>query len=316
MAALVRIGLVGAGSMGTRHAHVVSSSELATLDVVVDADPARAARLTSQFGGRAAASVEEVLGCDAVIIASTTATHADIALQVIAAGRPVLVEKPMSEDLAQTIAVVAASRDAGVVLMCGFVERFNAVVAALTTAMEEPPVHIVALRHSPQNPRTVSSVVHDLLIHDVDIALRLNPGRAVVGVTGATWTPPGSPSAEVADCTLRFDDGTIATLSASRAGQRKVRTMQVDTGRALFELDLLRQNLTVYRHLRQSLTLDGASYRAETMVDIPFVRHTGEPLGLQLAHFIGLLSADAARVEAERGSILGPHRVVADIAGS
>ncbi len=313
MAAQVRIGLIGAGSMGTRHAHVVSSSAQASLAVVVDADPKRATRLTDQFGGVPASSIDDALDCDAIIVASTTATHADIALQVIAAGRPLLVEKPVSEDLAQTMVVVAAARDAGVILMCGFVERFNAVITALGSAMEEPPVHLVALRHSPQNPRTVSSVVHDLLIHDVDIALRLNPGRTVAGVTGATWTPPGKPCAEVADCTIRFDDGTIATLSASRAGQRKVRTMQVDTGRALFELDLLRQNLTVYRHLRQSLTVDGGSYRAETMVDIPFVRHAGEPLGLQLAHFLGLLSADAARVDAERETIVPPHRVVAEL---
>jgi predicted dehydrogenase len=310
----VRVGLIGAGSMGGRHARVVAGSPGAVLDVVVDADVERARSLTDTFGGRAAADVEAAFSCDAVIVASTTATHADVALAMIAAGRPVLVEKPLSEDYAAAQAVVAAARAADVPLMCGFVERFNAVVTTLHSLIDEPPVHALSVRHSPQNPRTVSGVEFDLLIHDVDIILRLNGDREIRSVVGATWTPPGYPCAEVADCTIRFDDTTMASLSASRAGQRKVRTIQVDTGMSLYELDLLRQNLTVYRHIDQSMTVDGSTYRADTVVDIPFVRHTGEPLALQLAHFLGLLSSDSVALEAERTTILPPHRVVAQLA--
>lgn len=314
MVAPLRVGLVGAGSMGARHARVIAASPQALLDVVVDADLERAQRLTDEFGGHPAADLEPALRCDALIVASTTGTHAEVARAVIAAGRPLLVEKPLSEDYAAAEGVVAASRAAGVLLMCGFVERFNAVITTLETVIDEAPVHALSVRHSPHNPRTVSSVAYDLLIHDVDIVLRLNLDRRIHSVVGGTWTPPGHECAEVADCTIRFDDGTLATMSASRAGQRKVRTIQLDTGTSLYEMDLLRQNLTIYRHLDQSMTVDGGSYRAETMVDIPFVRHAGEPLALQLAHFVDLLSADSDRVEAERASILPPHQVVAQLA--
>jgi predicted dehydrogenase len=120
---------------------------------------------------------------------------------------------------------------------------------------------------------------------------------------------------EVADCLLQFPGGAIATLSASRASQRKVRTQLVSTPTALYDVDLLRQDLTVYRHRAHAQGVgDGqaAGYRAETVIDIPFVRHTGEPLALQFAHFLDLVSGrtDAC---AERNSILPAHEVAAAI---
>jgi hypothetical protein len=82
----------------------------------------------------------------------------------------------------------------------------------------------------------------------------------------------------------------LATLSASRAGQRKLRSIQVLTPSLLLDLDLLRADVTVYRNVRleQPDETVALTYRAETIVDIPFVRHTGEPLGLELDHFLDL----------------------------
>jgi|SRR5450631_144704 len=315
MSSQLKLGLIGAGSMGLNHARVIAGLPEARLEAIVDSDLQRARALSELFGGTPATGLEAVTGCDACIIASTTESHTSVALPLIALGMPLLVEKPVADIIAETAAVVDASRDNGTLLMCGFVERFNAVIATLRQILIEPPIHVIAIRHSPVNPRSVSSVALDLLIHDVDLVLTIL-GREVVHLRGATWSPPGEVAADIADCTLQFDDGAMATLSASRAGQRKIRTMQVDTGSWLYELDLLRQDITVYRNVNQAVIGDAAAYRAETIIELPFVRHTAEPLALELTHFLSLITRqDAAQIEAERKTILPPHRVVAQIAG-
>ncbi len=169
-------------------------------------------------------------------------------------------------------------------LMCGFVERYNPVVATMRGLLDEEPMHIVGLRHSPETPRSTLSVVFDLLIHEIDLALAYMGGATPSRVCGATATAGRDPIVEVADCILQFSSGAVATLSASRASQRKVRSQLVSTATALYDVDLLRQDLTVYRHRAHEQGVgvgQAAGYRAETVVDIPFVRHTGEPLALQ-----------------------------------
>jgi predicted dehydrogenase len=221
----------------------------------------------------------------------------------------------VTPDLETSRALVACAERRGVPLMCGFVERFNPVVATMRTLLDEEPVHIVGLRHSPETPRSTLSVVFDLLIHEIDLALCYMGGSRPSRVCGATSTAGRDPIMEVADCLLQFPGGAIATLSASRASQRKVRTQLVSTSTALYDVDLLRQDLTVYRHRAHAQGVgagQAAGYRAETVIDIPFVRHTGEPLALQFAHFLELVSGRSDPC-AERNSILPAHEVAAAI---
>ncbi len=154
-------------------------------------------------------------------------------------------------------------------------------------------------------------MIDDLLIHDIDLALGL-VGREVRSVGGGHWVSPDGVE-ELADCTIVFDGGTVATLSSSRASQRKVRSISVSTPELLIEIDLLRHDLTTYHH-RSGEVLDrgGPIYRAETVVEIPFVRHAGEPLAVQFDHFLDLVdgTGDAA---AERATLRGPHQVVQTI---
>lgn len=296
--------------MGSNHARVIAGLVGARLDVVVDLDLDRARSLADRFGGAPATHVEALLNCDAVIVACATSAHADVALPLIDRGMPLLIEKPVADTAGETAKVVEASQQRGTLLMCGFVERFNAVVMALRDILSEPPLHILSVRHSPANPRSVSSVAYDLLIHDIDLALSILQQEAL-HVRGAMWSASRVDTvADIADCIITFPDGAIATLSASRAGQRKIRTMQVDTGSWLYELDLLRQNITIYRNVNQAIVGNLESYRAETIVDIPFVRHTAEPLVAEVTRFLWLLEQDGVAIKAERDSILPPHAVV------
>jgi predicted dehydrogenase len=310
----MRLAVIGAGNMGGNHARAVKESSRATLEVVIDRDLVRARTTAKQFGATASVDLDRAFGCDAAIVASTTASHLEVALPLLEAGVPVLVEKPLAPDPESVYRLVEASAELDVPIMCGFVERFNPALSAVFSMLDEPVVHLHTVRHSPFNPRACSDVVTDLLIHDIDTAVRLAADDSQPKVSASQWMPDGSGVSELSDCVLQFSGGMTANLSASRWSQRKIRDIRVATDQSLYEIDLLRVTLTVYQHVRHWAEFgDSRSYRAETVVDVPFVRQTGEPIGAQLDHFLDLVEGkqDAA---AERRSILPPHEIAARIA--
>ena len=202
---------------------------------------------------------------------------------------PLLIEKPLAQRYEDSVQLVEASRLAGSPLQCGFVERFNPALATALGLINEPVIHVHTVRHSPRHPRPTASVVHDLLVHDLDLALRLNDDKSP-RVSGALWAPKAGQLSEIAESVMRFDDGMVANVSASRWSQRKIREVRISTEATLFEIDLLRVNVTVYRNISQTSTPgDSRDYRSETIIDVPYVRHRGEPLALQFAAFVDLV---------------------------
>jgi len=309
----LKVALVGAGAMGSHHARVVSNSMRARLFSVIDQNADRAAAVAGDIGCLGTAELDVAVRSDAAIVATPTESHLEIALALLELGRPLLIEKPLASDLTAVETILETSRKYDVPVMCGFVERFNPVLGTALSLMEGPAVHVLAIRHSPPAERIISGVVSDMLIHDLDLAVQIAGEQDVADVVSTVWRPPGSPTAEIADCTIRFAGGTVATLSASRVSQRKVRSLTIATAGQLIELDLLRQDISVYRHVRHE-QLGGASttYRAETVMDIPFVRHAGEPLALQFEHFLDLVEG-RADAEAERRRALPAHALAGRI---
>jgi len=307
------IALVGAGTMGSLHARVISQSSIARLACVVDPDPEQGRGLAERFETAWAPALAEPGSVDAVVVAAPTAAHADLATAVIAAGVPLLVEKPITDDLTSTTAIVDASRAAGVPLMCGLLERYNPAVRTALRIVGDP-IHVGSVRHSPYAPRIATGVAYDLLIHDVDLVLRITgtePTR--VDAHFATFDPRSRPGAEdVAEVVLSFAGGAVASLSASRVAQRKVRSLVVAELDRVIEVDLVRQDLTVYRHVGDLVPSDdGAGYRQQTIIDIPTIHDAREPLAVQLERFVGLARGEIDPEE-ERATLLAPHRVVAD----
>jgi predicted dehydrogenase len=157
----------------------------------------------------------------------------------------------------------------------------------------------------------MSSVVWDLLIHDLDLALRIS-GQPMLRSVGATPSP--DQMVDEVDCLLEGDDGLRAVLSASRLSQRKVRSWQIRCDELTIELDLVRQNVTTFRH-RSHAVGPGLAYRSETTIDIPYVRHGGEPLELQFRHFLGLIGGQLDAT-VERDSLMPAHQLAAAVAGA
>ncbi|MEQ1873198.1 MAG: Gfo/Idh/MocA family oxidoreductase [Ilumatobacteraceae bacterium] len=308
-----RLALVGAGQMGSSHARIIAESPLADLAVVIDVDAEAAKRVAGAYDSVPSTNLEDALDCDGVIIAGSTAARMECVLPLLQAGLPMLVEKPFAPTLAELDQLLAIAQQREIPVMCGFVERFNAAFRTALQVLDGPATHLLAIRHSPSATRISSSVVNDLMLHDLDVAQRLFgdvPGE-VVG--SACVRPPTSEWNEIADCTIAFPPSPdqpqgIATLSANRMGQRKVRSLTIHTATKLVEVDLLRQDVTVYRNVSQEMlhSAGGIGYRSSTEVELPFVRHQGEPLALQLGHFLDLIDGVADPVE-ERRQIRPAH---------
>ncbi|MDR0433292.1 MAG: Gfo/Idh/MocA family oxidoreductase [Bifidobacteriaceae bacterium] len=303
--------LVGAGQMGSLHARVISTHPDARLVGVVDPDQAVGQALAARWNTTWRGDVGSLAGVDGVVIAAPTPAHDAVARHVLDAGLPLLVEKPLTASIDQTRQLLEVSRQRDIPLMCGLLERFNpAVVTALP--LVKAPIALRSVRHSPYAPRIVTGVGWDLAIHDVDLALRFAGGRAVdaSGVVGA-FSPHSAVGAEdVVEATIQFDTGAIASVSASRLAQRKVRQLVVYELERSIEIDLLLRDVIIYQHVAgEAIGPDGRGYRQQAVIEIPELVTSREPLAAQLDRFLELLSGqgDAA---AERASIAPPHEVV------
>lgn len=279
----LRVGVIGVGVMGANHARVARQLRRAHLSAVVDPDLARAHALADVSGARAAADLDEVLDLiDLAVIAIPTASHVEIALRCLDAGVNVLVEKPIAGSVADGERLVDAAAEAGLLLAVGHVERFNAAVAELPRLLESP-LHIKATRISPYSPRISDGVIHDLMIHDLDIVLSLmGPSVEVDSVSGVVRDVKGS-GEDLASVNVVFDNGVIASFETSRLAQSKVRSIEITQVDSVIAADLLRQDITIHRMTRHEyLADDGVRYRQSSVVEVPFLEQRGEPLLVEL----------------------------------
>lgn len=309
--AVPRIALVGSGQMGSIHARVISQSTRCELALLVEPREEQGRAVADRFDCAWAADFDDLSGIDAVVIAAATQVHYDIALRVLNLGKPVLVEKPLAATYDQSVDLVRRAESGGIPLMCGLLERFNPAVRTAKEFIGEV-WQVNGIRHSPFVSRIATGVATDLLIHDVDLAIGL-VGRELSSVTGQFGyfhdSSRANAAEDSADAVLRFDSGAVATISASRVSQRKIRQLSVIEPERLIEIDLLRRDITVYRHIADSLPNDRDGYQQQTIIEIPTIRYSEEPLAAQLDRYLDLL-AGAADMDEERRSILPAHRVV------
>lgn len=311
--ARVRIALVGAGAMGSLHARVIAQSQDTELSCVVDPDRAAGETLAERFRTRWLPELDGFQNSDAVVVASPTATHLKWGLRALEAERPTLVEKPLADTVDDARLLVETAATHGVPLMCGLLERFN---PAVRTAMNivEDPVHVATVRHSPYVPRIVTGVAQDLLIHDVDLVLRL-AGRLPSTVDARFGYPHPSSARgaeDVAEVTCDFDGAILASLSVSRVSQRKVRSLVISELERLIEIDMVRQDITVYRHVLNEALEESPGYRQQTIIDIPAIHDAHEPLVSQLERFVALARGEDDASE-ELATIVPPHLVVEEV---
>ena len=314
MTARPKVALVGAGTMGSLHARVLSQSDRVDFKFVVEHNAQTGQAIADRFGIDYTDSLDGLKDVDAVVIAAATEAHYAIAKQALELGKPLLIEKPLAATYEQSEELVAESEKRGLPLVCGFLERFNPAILTAKQFVGEV-VQINAMRHSPFVPRIKTGVAGDLLIHDVDLAIRFvgNAPAAVKGSFGFFHKQSqDNGSEDSADATMSFESGALATISASRISQRKVRQISVLEIDRLIEIDLLRRDITIYKHVADSPAADGVGYQSQTVIELPTILQSAEPLAAQLNHFLNLLELGAGSDEvlAERNAILPAHKVV------
>ncbi len=224
MAGILRAGVIGAGVFGGYHAGQYARLPGVELVGVCDLRPEAAEALADKHGVMAFGSEAELIAaCDIVSVTSPAVAHAASALAALAAGKPVYIEKPIATDLEDADRIVTAAERRGLVTACGFLERAGFAAMGLFD-IPERPLRLEAVRLGLPSPRNLDvSVVLDLMIHDLDLALALDPAEPMtVEASGSGRSGEGFDAVEVeAD----FEDGFLCRFRASRIAEARERTM-------------------------------------------------------------------------------------------
>jgi len=222
----LRIGIAGAGHFGRFHALKVAASPRARLVGLSDPDPGRAALVGREAGGAPALGFKALLdACDALIVAAPAEAHHALAAAALHAGKHVLIEKPIASTLAQADELAALAAAAGRVLQVGHLLRYSAEHRAISARITRP-LYIEATRIAPYKPRgTDVSVILDLMIHDLDLVLALvdSPIQSVDAVGAAV----SSSNEDIANARVRFENGCVAAITASRISLKTERRMRL-----------------------------------------------------------------------------------------
>ena len=278
----LRTGVIGVGSMGRNHARIYRELADSELIGVADADTAAAAAAATEFDTSIRETDDLLDAADAVSVAVPTRAHAPVVRDCIDAGVDVLVEKPFVADPAVGRELGKAAAEAGVTIQVGHVERFNPAVRTLLSAFRDlSVVAVTAERLGPPVERDIeANVTFDLMIHDIDLLCTLLDGDPdLVSAAGAG-------DGEYATATWEHG-GTVASLTASRLTQERVRRLTVTAEECRVVVDLLDQTVEVHRRSRpEYVASDGdVRHRIESVVERPFVE-SGEPLKRELSAFL------------------------------
>ncbi len=277
----IRAGVAGAGAMGRNHARVYSLLDNAVLTAVYDADAGRAAAVAAEFGAQAVTSLEALAQlCDVASVAVPTVAHRDVGCRLMELGVHVLMEKPIAPSVADAQVLVETSQRSGRVLQIGHIERFNPVLRELEKKLSRPRF-IEAHRLSPFPNRSIDiGVVLDLMIHDLEIILHLvrSPIASIDAVGVAVLTS----QEDIANARLRFENGCVANVTASRISPERLRKLRVFQQDCYLSLDYQEQS----GHIHWK---EGMEIKREAVAVQP-----GEPLRLELEAFVTSVAAGAA----------------------
>ncbi|WP_114993519.1 Gfo/Idh/MocA family protein [Synechococcus sp. UW179A] len=284
----VKVGVIGIGNMGWHHARVLSLLKDADLVGVADPDAQRGALATAQFGCRWFSDYRTMLQeVEAVCIAVPTLLHHSVGLACLEAGSHVLIEKPIAASQEEAAALIDAASRVGRLLQVGHIERFNPAFRELTKVVaNEEVVVLEARRHSPHADRANDvSVVLDLMIHDLDLVLEL-ASSSVVQLAAAGGRSSDGPI-DYVNATLGFENGVVASLTASKMSHRKIRTLSAHCRASLVETDFLNHNLHIHRRAHEWYSADHGEllYRNDGFIEEVSTTSI-EPLYAELEHFL------------------------------
>ena len=241
----VNIGVVGVGHLGRLHVKQINQIPEAHISGIFDIDFQRMAEIGKEFGVKTFQTFDDLLKeTDALCIATPTQFHHEYAKKSLSAKRHVFIEKPITETVEQADELIKLNRENKLNLQVGHIERFNPAIIALEP-LQINPLFIESHRLSNFDVRgTEVAVVMDLMIHDIDLIL--NFVHSPVKEVDASGASVISPTEDIANCRLQFENGCVANVTASRISARSMRKMRFFQPDAYISIDFLEGSADVY----------------------------------------------------------------------
>ncbi|MGB0885744.1 MAG: Gfo/Idh/MocA family protein [Chitinophagales bacterium] len=242
----IKIGVLGAGHLGKIHIRLLKEIEQFELIGFYDQDSINAAKVSGEMGVKSYTDMEELIAaCDAVDIVTPTMSHFDCAYMALKETKHIFIEKPMTSSLPEAYKLLELIKEAGVKAQVGHVERFNPAFLAIKD-YELKPMFIETHRLAQFNPRgTDVSVVLDLMIHDIDIILKM-VGKDVKHIA-ASGVPIISGSPDIANARLEFENGAVANITASRISMKNMRKTRIFQKDAYISIDFLEKETQIFK---------------------------------------------------------------------
>ena len=299
------VAVVGVGDMGRNHARCLAAMKGVDLVAVVDSDVDRCHEVAATFECRSVTSISDLPQVDAAIVAVPSASHAEVGCALMERGVHCLIEKPLALDRTEAELLIDAADSANVVLQVGHIERFNPAVRQLKELLAGELVLVAnARRMSALSGRVTDiDVVMDLMVHDLDIVLFLM-GDGIGSVEACAVPGPNGPDHVTA--LLSFEDGRLASLTASRITQNQIRELEVTTRDRFFTVDYSNQELLIFRQGRirgvDGFEASEGRYALDVDTRRVFVRRI-EPLVAELQHFVGVVRGTHANEVDGRGAL-------------
>jgi predicted dehydrogenase len=238
----LRVAVVGVGHLGRHHARILAALPGVDLVAVADINRPRAEEVAAACGTRALTYYRDLIGqVDAVTLAVPTELHREIALPFLSAGIPALIEKPMARSIAEADDIIAVAERSRTTLAVGHTERFNPAVAAARPLLTDPRfIEVHRLGAFPERSLDID-VVFDLMIHDLDVVLSLV--QSDVESIDAVGVPVLTGRVDIANARVRFVNGCIANLTASRISRDRVRKIRFFQPQAYVSIDYAAQKV-------------------------------------------------------------------------
>lgn len=293
----LKIGVIGIGHMGTNHVRNLAGDGRFDLVGIYDADLQQAKRVADKYKISAYVSLDELLDeLDAVVVAVPSSLHIEIGLRVAEHGVHALIEKPLATNVEDASVLIEAFKKNKLKLSVGHIERFNPVMVELDKIISsEDVICLEAHRYSPFSGSgriTDTSVVEDLMIHDIELVTHLMSPFKVTDIRG-NGESVKTDNIDFATCMLNFGETAHAIINASRISQNKERMIVIHTAESCIRADLLSQTLTITKSTLLTVDAQGTNtYRQDGIVQHIFVPRE-EPLRAELLAFYQAVVEDA-----------------------
>lgn len=241
----IRCAVVGVGYLGRFHAQKYQLLDNVELIGVCDSNPDTCHKVSAELNVPAFLDYRELFGkVDAVSIAATTQKHFEIAKAFLEQGVHILLEKPITETVEQADILIALAKKAGVKFQPGHLERFNSARLAVGSYLHKP-LFIESHRLAPYTPRGADvNVILDLMIHDIDIIQSMV--HSPIKHIDASGAPILSPSIDIANARITFDNHAVANVTASRISFKSERKTRIFQAESYISIDFQDKSFAVF----------------------------------------------------------------------